>query len=69
MRRAQLQAIDPDQARRIVFITGGVFNPDTAEQIEQLDVPCMTKPVDAEMLRRTVSEMVATAGYSASAAD
>lgn len=59
--REQLQAIDPDQARRVVFITGGVFNADTAEQIEQLHVPCMTKPVDAEVLRRTVSEMVATA--------
>ncbi len=59
--REQLWAIDPEQARRIVFITGGVFNPDTAEQIEQLDVPCMTKPVDAEMLRRTVGQMVAAA--------
>jgi signal transduction histidine kinase/ligand-binding sensor domain-containing protein/ActR/RegA family two-component response regulator len=57
--REQLFAIDPDQARRVVFITGGVFNADTAELLEQPDVRCMTKPVDAEQLRRTVREVVA----------
>lgn len=56
--REQLHAIDPEQARRVVFITGGVFNAATAEQIEQLDVPCMTKPVDADALRRAVHAMV-----------
>lgn len=55
--REQLYAIDPEQARRIVFITGGVFNSDTAEMLEQPGVRCMTKPVDAELLRRTVREV------------
>ncbi len=55
--REQVYAIDPEQARRIVFITGGVFNSDTAELLDQPGVRCMTKPVDAELLRRTVREV------------
>jgi CheY-like chemotaxis protein len=69
--REQLRAIDPEQARRIVFITGGVFNSAVAELLEQPDIRCMTKPVDADALRRAVSEVAGlspTAGSGASSA-
>lgn len=66
--REQLLIIDPEQARRVVFITGGVFNSETAELLEQPNIRCMTKPVDAEALRRTVSEVAAEAWSERSAA-
>jgi signal transduction histidine kinase/ligand-binding sensor domain-containing protein len=58
--RQQVLAIDPAQGRRIVFLTGGAFTKATAELLEQLDVPCMTKPVDGPALRQMVSQIVSS---------
>jgi CheY-like chemotaxis protein len=57
--RDRLLATQPDQARRIVFITGGAFTAATAARLEQLDVPRLAKPVDADELRRAVRAMAA----------
>ncbi|MBL9105675.1 MAG: response regulator [Myxococcales bacterium] len=37
-------AIDPAQARRIVFMTGGAFTSESQEFIESVDNPCIEKP-------------------------
>jgi two-component system NtrC family sensor kinase len=37
-------AIDPDQARRIVFMTGGAFTPQSQAFVESVDNPCIEKP-------------------------
>jgi signal transduction histidine kinase/ligand-binding sensor domain-containing protein/ActR/RegA family two-component response regulator len=55
--RDQLAEIAPSQARRIAFITGGVFSAETSERLELLAVPTLAKPVDAVALRRVVRHL------------
>jgi signal transduction histidine kinase/ligand-binding sensor domain-containing protein len=55
--RDRLLAAAPDQAARLVFVTGGAFNTDIAERLEALDVPRLAKPFTAEALRGVVYQV------------
>jgi CheY-like chemotaxis protein len=58
----------PAQARRIVFVTGGVTNGAHLARIEASQRTVLTKPVDVEQLRTVVERHVATAAPSPTAA-
>jgi PAS domain S-box-containing protein len=59
---AAIAAIDPDQAARIVFITGGAFQPEARAFLDASPNPCLDKPVDSTRLRALVASMVANDG-------
>jgi CheY-like chemotaxis protein len=40
----EVQAIDPEQARRIVFMTGGAFTPEAQAFLESVPNACVDKP-------------------------
>ena len=48
--------IDPDQARRMVFMTGGAFTPRAAAFLEKVDNQHLEKPLDRAALRALVRE-------------
>ncbi len=49
----------PEQARRIVFITGGVVDPAVQSRLADTGVPVLEKPVDIRVLLRLVAEYLA----------
>jgi CheY-like chemotaxis protein len=49
----------PGIERRIVFLTGGVFDPRAEALLEQPDVECLDKPMSADDLRRAVEKVCA----------
>ncbi|HVG59342.1 MAG TPA: two-component regulator propeller domain-containing protein [Hyalangium sp.] len=55
---AQLAASSPEQARRMVFITGGAYTPAAREFLEHVSNPRVEKPFDPEKLRQQVREWV-----------
>ncbi len=55
---AQLTAEAPEQARRMVFITGGAYTPAAREFLERVSNPRVEKPFEPEALREQVSEWV-----------
>ncbi|MFH1807534.1 MAG: response regulator [Pseudomonadota bacterium] len=57
---AWLQEQHPDQARRMVFITGGAFTPAAQAFLSGIDNRCVEKPFDRARLRATISELVAS---------
>jgi CheY-like chemotaxis protein len=56
----ELQRIAPDQARRVVFLSGGAFTAQTRERLDQLGVPQLEKPVTAKQLRDCVLRIAST---------
>jgi PAS domain S-box-containing protein len=48
----------PDQARRMIFLSGGVFSTQTRARLDELGAPQLAKPVDNAELRRWVKRMV-----------
>lgn len=40
----ELMTLAPDQARRVVFMTGGAFTPESQAFVERLSNPCIEKP-------------------------
>jgi len=52
-------SIAPEQAKRFVFVTGGVSNPDVHAFLEDTGRPCVEKPFDLHALRATVRKLVA----------
>jgi two-component system NtrC family sensor kinase len=58
---AALQAVNPEFARRIVFITAGAFSARTEEFISTTGNAMMMKPFDPSALRRVVIDYVAAA--------
>jgi CheY-like chemotaxis protein len=50
----QLQRTAPDQAERLIFLSGGVFTAQTHERLEEFGVPKLEKPVTAKELRAQV---------------
>ena len=48
----------PDQARRMVFLTGGAFTPRAREFLAKVKNRCLDKPFDSERLRGLVRMMV-----------
>jgi FixJ family two-component response regulator len=57
---AWLVAHDPSLAARVVFITGGAFTPNATDYLERVAAPRLDKPFDAEKMRATVANMVAS---------
>ena len=53
----KVQESDPELASRFVFISGGVFGDAMEERLSHLDRPVLSKPIDREMLRETLSSL------------
>jgi CheY-like chemotaxis protein len=47
----RIAALDPEQARRMVFMTGGAFTPEAQAFLERVQNPRVVKPFDASRLR------------------
>ncbi|HMG55583.1 MAG TPA: ATP-binding protein, partial [Kofleriaceae bacterium] len=58
----ELQRVAPDQARRLIFLSGGAFTAQTRERLDQLGAPQLEKPVTAKQLRDCVLRIVRDAG-------
>ncbi len=50
--------IDPEQARRFVFMTGGAFTPSARAFLEKVRAPLVEKPFETASLRAIVEEMI-----------
>ena len=48
---AELEKIAPDQASRMVFMTGGAFTPRAREFLERVPNARVEKPIDFQNLR------------------
>ena len=55
---AELTALDPGQASRVVFLTGGAFSPNTIAFLESTTNPRMEKPFNIQNLRALVGELI-----------
>jgi CheY-like chemotaxis protein len=53
---AELSRAAPDQAERIVFLTGGAFTPGARLFLDQVPNPRLDKPFQIQALRSLVSE-------------
>ncbi len=56
---AALLAIDPDQAARMLFLTGGAFTPAAAAFLDRTTNPRLIKPFGSHELRALVQSLVA----------
>lgn len=52
----RVTAVDPAQARRIVFMTGGVFSRELEEFRATLKNPCLDKPFSAQALAAAIAQ-------------
>ena len=59
--RARIDAVDPDQAARIVFVTGGVLLPHVRGLLESVPNAWIEKPIDIDGLRELVRRRVRAA--------
>jgi CheY-like chemotaxis protein len=64
----ELQHIVPDQARRVVFLSGGAFTAQTRERLDELGVPQLEKPVTAKELRDCVLRIATSPASSGTSA-
>jgi len=55
----ELQRIAPDQAQRLIFLSGGAFTAQTRERLDQLGAPQLEKPITARELRACVNRIAA----------
>ena len=58
----ELQRLAPDQAARLIFLSGGAFTAQTRERLDQLGAPQLEKPVTANELRACLIRIVRDAG-------
>jgi CheY-like chemotaxis protein len=56
---AALTEAAPEQARRIIFITGGAFSPTAQQFLERVPNPCFEKPCDIQKLRTAIRQQIA----------
>jgi PAS domain S-box-containing protein len=54
----ELQRLAPDQAQRLIFLSGGAFTARTRERLDELGVLQLEKPVSAKELRACVLRIV-----------
>jgi CheY-like chemotaxis protein len=54
----ELQRIAPDQAQRLIFLSGGAFTAQTRERLDALGAPQLEKPVTAKELRACLTQIV-----------
>jgi len=57
----ELQRVAPDQARRLIFLSGGVFTAQIRERLEAIGAPQLEKPVTARELRAWVVRVTSDA--------
>ncbi len=55
---SQLLQVRPEQAGRLVFITGGAFADDADQRLGMAGRPCLEKPIDLKRFRATVAHVV-----------
>ncbi len=48
----------PAQAKRVIFLSGGVFEPQTRQRLDELGTPQLEKPVSANELRSCVARLI-----------
>ncbi len=53
----RLQSAFPDQARRVVFLTGGAFTPAARDFLASVPNPCLEKPFDPKALLAVIAEL------------
>jgi PAS domain S-box-containing protein len=58
----ELQRMVPEQAQRLIFLSGGAFTAQTRERLDQLGAPQLEKPVTAKELRACLVKIVRDAG-------
>jgi nitrogen-specific signal transduction histidine kinase/ActR/RegA family two-component response regulator len=58
----ELQRIAPDQAQRLILLSGGAFTAQTRERLDQLGAPQLEKPITAKELRACVKQVATDAG-------
>ena len=56
---AWLVSNNPRLAKQLIFITGGAFTPKAREYISKVDNIRLSKPFDAQGVRRVTGELVA----------
>ena len=56
-----IEAIAPDQARRMVFVSGGAFTASAHAFLARIDNPRVDKPFEAQAIRTLVRELAARA--------
>jgi len=56
---AALTKAAPDQAMRIIFITGGAFSPSSQRFLENVPNLCFEKPCDIQKLRSSIRQQIA----------
>jgi CheY-like chemotaxis protein len=54
----ELRRVAPDQAQRLIFLSGGAFTAQTRERLDALGAPQLEKPVTAKELRACLSQIV-----------
>jgi PAS domain S-box-containing protein len=54
----EIRRIAPDQADRLIFLSGGAFTAQTRERLDELGAPQLQKPVTAKELRAWVTRIV-----------
>jgi PAS domain S-box-containing protein len=57
----ELQRVAPDQAQRLIFLSGGAFTAQTHDRLHALGAPQLEKPVTARELRACVQRVVGEA--------
>ena len=57
---AELLRIDPDLARRVIFMTGGTFTANALEFLQRVSNPRIDKPVESSNLLALIAELATT---------
>jgi len=55
---AQVTQLAPDQAERMIFMTGGAFSSSARQFLDRIANPCFDKPCDLAALRAAIRERV-----------
>jgi CheY-like chemotaxis protein len=66
--RDRIEAIAPDQAARIVFITGGIVRADVRALLERVPNAWLEKPLDIEGLRELIRRRMRSEAWRPSSA-
>jgi two-component system cell cycle sensor histidine kinase/response regulator CckA len=61
----ELQRVAPEQAERLIFLSGGVFTAQTRERLDQIGAPYLEKPITAAELRSCVTRVAGGPGMQA----
>jgi CheY-like chemotaxis protein len=56
--RNRIEGLAPDQAARVVFVTGGIVKPEVRALLEQVPNAWLEKPLDVEGLRELIRRRV-----------